>query len=251
MRSNGLTASAYTPIADIEPSLVGTLLDELKGRGVAAYVTPVEPTSMAGLERPEFRTEVRDRLFVDAASAETARELLSEVNDAVDTTGEDLAWAQIVSGYDQPVAGATSWPASEELTDGDAPDSALAEGGAGADGDEAGYVDQPRRRTPADIIDARGILSGPPPREDDEHDRFVPPTPPPLPRLEPRQQLAWLGVVGGPLLLLVAVLFGIHLPGWVSALAVTGFVGGFVGLVVMMGGDDNDEDSGWDNGAVV
>lgn len=57
-------------------------------------------------------------------------------------------------------------------------------------------------------------------------------------------------MLGGPLLLLVSVLFGVDLPGWATALAVGGFVGGFVALVVMMGGRD-DDDSGWDDGAVV
>ena len=48
MRSNGLTAAAYTPIADVDPRLVGALLDELKETGVAAYVTPVEPSTLVG-----------------------------------------------------------------------------------------------------------------------------------------------------------------------------------------------------------
>jgi hypothetical protein len=246
MRTNGLTASAYTPIADVDPRIVGPLLDELKEHGVAAYVTPVESSSMGALDRPEFRTQVKDRLYVDAASAERARELLAAVNDEIETTGEDLAWAQIVSGYDRPLSDEGSpWPASENVGGSDP-----AEGSAAAT-DEVGYDDEPGRRTPADIVDARHIVSGPPPREDEEHERFVPPTPPPLPRLEPHKQLAWIGVVGGPALLLVSVLFGISLPGWLSALAVGGFVIGFIALVVMMGKRDDDDAGGWDDGAVV
>jgi hypothetical protein len=70
-----------------------------------------------------------------------------------------------------------------------------------------------------------------------------------LPVLEPWQQLAWVGVVGGPLLLLVAVLFSISLPTWMTLLAVGGFIGGFVTLVARMDSGDTDDDPG--NGAVV
>lgn len=67
-----------------------------------------------------------------------------------------------------------------------------------------------------------------------------------FPQLEPWQQLAWVGVLGGPLLLLVAVLFSISLPTWVSLLAVVGFVGGFITLVARMdnGGSEDDPDGG-------
>ena len=260
MRSNGLTARSYTPIADIDPRIVGPLLETLKEHGVAAYVTPVETSSMGAFDRPEFRTEVRDRLYVDAAQADHAGALIASVNDEIDTTGEDLAWAQIVSGFDQPLTDtARPWPSTEELTPEDEPDrpEGAANGGGGDLADDVRYDDPAAaRRTPSDDErpdhDGDGLhhtakVRAPQPEEED---RFVPPTPPPLPRLEPRQQLAWLGVVGGPLLLLVSVLFGVHLPGWLSALAVAGFVGGFVGLVVMMGGKDDDS-SGWDDGAVV
>lgn len=244
MRSNGLTAASYTPIADLDPSIVGSLFETLKEHGVAAYATPVEPSSLGIFDRPEFRTDVRDRLYVDAAAADIARTLVTALTQEIDTTSDDLAWAQIVSGYDQPLRDeATPWPATEDLTEEVADD---------ATGDSAvvGYDDQAVRRTPPDDDSTRHSAKVRAPGEDDE-DGFVPPTPPPLPRLEPRQQVAWLGVVGGPLLLLVSVLFGVHLPGWLSVLAVVGFVGGFVGLVVMMGGRDDDEDSGWDDGAVV
>jgi hypothetical protein len=222
------------------------LLDELRETGVAAYVTPVEPSTLGGIDRPEFRTEVRDRLFVDAAAVEQARRLLATLSDEIDTSSDDLAWAQIVSGFDLPVADDTArWPASEDVSAG--PDSDKGPEGA-AEGDEAGREDGPvRRRTPADIIDARHTAKLRAPGEEGE-ERFVPPTPPPLPRLEPRKQVAWVGVIGGPVLLLVSVLFGIHLPSWLSALAVGGFVIGFVALVAMMGGGEDDP---WDDGAVV
>jgi hypothetical protein len=261
MRSNGLTASSYTPIADVDPRIVGPLLDTLRQNGVAAYVTPVEPSSMPSFDRPEYRTEVRERLYVDSAAADAARELLRSVNAEIDTTGEDLAWAQIVSGWDRPLSGDTApWPEAEELRA--AEDDPEGHAGAVPGGrpdpawrpDPARAPDQGRPPDPLDHGDHgdghAGSGAHPVRVPEEDEDRFVPPPPPPLPRLEPRQQVAWLGVVGGPLLLLVSVLFSVRLPGWLSVLAVGGFVGGFVALVLMMG-DDDDQDSGWDNGAVV
>lgn len=80
----------------------------------------------------------------------------------------------------------------------------------------------------------------------DPADRFVPPEPPPAPALRLPQHLPWVGVFGAPALLLVALMTGIELPGWVGYLLVVGFVGGFCWLVATMrrGGRDP-----WDDGA--
>lgn len=82
----------------------------------------------------------------------------------------------------------------------------------------------------------------------DEH--FVPPPPPPLPRLPPVQKGAWVALFGGPGYLLVATLAGWSVAGWLAILAIAAFVGGFMTLVLHLG-DDRDEDSGPDDGAVV
>lgn len=65
-------------------------------------------------------------------------------------------------------------------------------------------------------------------------DRFVPPPPPPVPRTTPDRRAAWAGVIGGPALLLVALLLGLALPEVVVLALVAGFVGGFVYLVLKM-----------------
>ena len=84
MRSNGLTASAYTPVADLDPRVAEALLAELKEQGVAAYTKPVESTSMSGFDRPEFAPRAQDRLYVDAAESERVKALISSDNpDAV------------------------------------------------------------------------------------------------------------------------------------------------------------------------
>lgn len=68
----------------------------------------------------------------------------------------------------------------------------------------------------------------------DAEDRFVPPSPPPLPHPPPVRLAAWLGVFGAPAVLLVAVVLGIPLPGWLGYGLVAAFVGGFAYLVVHM-----------------
>jgi hypothetical protein len=84
----------------------------------------------------------------------------------------------------------------------------------------------------------------------DDEGHFVPPEPPPLPALEPRRRLAWAGMFGSPLLMLIAVVFGWSYPGWVMGALMLGFVGGFVYLVATMQRNRPDDWSG-DDGAVV
>ncbi len=88
---------------------------------------------------------------------------------------------------------------------------------------------------------------------DDGEGHFVPPEPPPLPEADTTTKFAWLAVVGGPVLMLVAVLLRWDMTWWLTTLCVGGFLGGFVTLVARMKGDDEDGD-GYDDpgrGAVV
>jgi hypothetical protein len=84
----------------------------------------------------------------------------------------------------------------------------------------------------------------------DAEEHFVPPEPPPLPKLEPRRKLAWLGLFGAPLLMLIAVVAGLEFPNWFIALMVAAFIGGFVYLVATMPRRGSDDWPG-DDGAVV
>ena len=79
---------------------------------------------------------------------------------------------------------------------------------------------------------------------------FVPPEPPPLPPMEPRRKLAWIGLFGSPLLMLLAVVLGWSYPTWIMGTLVTGFVGGFGYLVATMPRNRPEDWSG-DDGAVV
>jgi hypothetical protein len=78
----------------------------------------------------------------------------------------------------------------------------------------------------------------------------VPPEPPPLPEGDTTAKFAWLGLLGGPVLLLLAVLFGWEMTWWLTTLSIGGFLGGAATLVVRMRpGDEDDDEPG--RGAVV
>lgn len=70
--------------------------------------------------------------------------------------------------------------------------------------------------------------------DEDEEERFVPPEPPPVPLAEPKRMAAWAGLFVSPTVLLIAVVVGTTLPGWLSTLLVGWFVGGFLYLVAKM-----------------
>jgi hypothetical protein len=84
----------------------------------------------------------------------------------------------------------------------------------------------------------------------DEEEHFVPPPPPPLPQLDPRRKVAWIGVVGAPVVGLLLVVLRLVVPGWVEVGLVAAFVGGFGYLVATMGSSPPDPWSG-DDGAVL
>ncbi|WP_030693938.1 hypothetical protein [Streptomyces globisporus] len=113
------------------------------------------------------------------------------------------------------------------------------------------------------IVFAPGVRTGGPrdysPTEPDDtaggadEGHFVPPEPPPLPEADATAKFAWLAVVGGPVLMLLAVLLQWDMTWWLTTLCVGGFLGGFATLVARMKHDDDDDD-GFDDpgrGAVV
>ncbi|MEH0522810.1 hypothetical protein QBA38_28080 [Streptomyces stelliscabiei] len=103
------------------------------------------------------------------------------------------------------------------------------------------------------VPDPVGKDPGDPDSDDEDEDgegHFVPPEPPPLPEADATAKFAWLGVIGGPVLLLLAVLLGWEMTWWLTTLGIGGFLGGFATLVMRMNGDDEgDDDPG--RGAVV
>ncbi|MFG3103210.1 hypothetical protein ACGFZL_22190 [Streptomyces sp. NPDC048182] len=165
---------------------------------------------------------------------------------------EDAAWAAIVAGYgDEPKdpPGAKPFKSVEDLAllepetnderpEPERPASARPLGGSVAFAPGVG----PRDHSPAEPSD--DDLGA------DDEGHFVPPEPPPLPDGDTTARFAWLGVLGGPVLLLLAVLLGWEMTWWLTTLSIGGFLGGFATLVVRMRpGDEEDDDPG--RGAVV
>lgn len=212
----------------------------------------------------------------------------SNENEADARRDDEAAFAEIVAAYgeeppDPP--GAERWPAAENLTeewgrDRPSPEAdggldAVAEGktaerGEGADDGKAEAADavgesasgglaKPDKPIGSFIVYAPGVgprdweAHEPSDDETDETDEghFIPPEPPPLPEADTTSRFAWLGVLGGPLLLLGVVLFQVELVWWITTLGVGGFLGGFVTLVLRMKDSDEEEDEDPGRGAVV
>jgi len=157
-------------------------------------------------------------------------------------SAEELAWQSIVANYgDRP-----------EL---DHPESAA------LDTDEPVGPAAPSTPPPASSAPFGGrfgnLVGGPvaePPSDpgaDDEgedEDAFVPPEPPPVPRTTPDRLLAWIGIFGSPVVLLLSLILSISLPTFVAYVLVLGFVGGFGYLVARMPRGPRDP---WDDGAQI
>ncbi|AXE85318.1 hypothetical protein [Streptomyces sp. Go-475] len=182
---------------------------------------------------------------------------------------EEAAWAAIVAGYgeeppDPP--GAKPFKSVEDLallepaTNDDRVDTAgEAAKPAEPEGPEAKEPgEKPARPLGGSVSFAPGVgprdYSTPEPSEDDfdedDEGHFVPPEPPPLPTADVTAKFAWLGVLGGPVLLLLAVLLGWDMTWWLATLGIGGFVGGFATLVTRMRTDDEEDDDPG-RGAVV
>lgn len=284
MRDNGLTAATYKSAGGIDPLVAEPVLTALAEAGIAAYCAPPgaaapsahqtdstsnEPTSKTASSEPattarnadsgesaegaaetaeasptakpsaEGDTEAApsqipagfDEIFVAAESEERARAVIAR-------STEDAEWKSLVEQFNAPAAeghDATPvprWPASEDV-------------------DENSY--EPLIDVPAGLIvgdtDEEPPEEPPARRTEDHHDHFVPPEPPRGPRLDWISRAAWLGLIGGPLLLIAAALLDFG-TGRTTTIAVVGFIGGFLTLVIRMKDRLPPEDTP-DDGAVV
>ncbi|MFF8385481.1 hypothetical protein ACF053_17795 [Streptomyces kanasensis] len=98
---------------------------------------------------------------------------------------------------------------------------------------------------------AGGEGAATPAEGDDDEGHFVPPEPPPLPEADSAAKFGWLGVLGGPVLMLLAVLLQWDMTWWLTTLCVGGFLGGFATLVSRMRDEEEDGDDDPGRGAVV
>src|SRR3954454_11673230 len=116
-KDNGLHATSYIRLVDVESPVVDGLLDPLRDADVAAYVAPAPGHRGPYGDTGRARTP-GDSVYVDSERRDEARALvdryLAEVR-------EEIAWAGIVAGFDEPpVDEVPRWPASEDV----APDAA-------------------------------------------------------------------------------------------------------------------------------
>ncbi|MFE2330337.1 hypothetical protein ACFXD5_41630 [Streptomyces sp. NPDC059385] len=192
-----------------------------------------------------------------------------EQSGGVPPLDEEAAWAAIVAGYGQEPPdppGARPFRPIENLLlpEEDVkplPPGAGAEAEAGPVAEAEAEADEPEPPAGAastlgsSVVFAPGVgMVGPrdhslaePKDEDEGH--FVQPEPE-LPEADTTSKFAWLAVVGGPVLLLLAVLLQWEMTWWLTTLGIGGFLGGFATLVARMAqGDDDDDDPG--RGAVV
>jgi hypothetical protein len=201
--------------------------------------TPVEPAAKAEAAPAKAETRARipsgfDEIFVDSEAVDRARPV-------IERSTEDAEWKSLVEQFNAPSApghdgGDTPvprWPASEDVDDKYEP-----------------LIDVPAGLIVGDGPDGEEEADNPPPRRaDDPHDHFIPPEPPRGPRLDWISRIAWLGLIGGPLLLIAAAVLDFG-TGRITTLAVIGFIGGFLTLVIRMK-DRLPPDDTPDDGAVV
>ncbi|MER7734315.1 hypothetical protein ABTX80_25815 [Streptomyces erythrochromogenes] len=190
-----------------------------------------------------------------------------EQSGGVPPLDEEAAWAAIVAGYGQeppdPPGSRPFRPIENLLLPEEdvkpLPPEAGADGKAGPEAEP----EPPAAPAPAlgsSVVFAPGVgMAGPrdhalaEPDDDDltpaDEGHFVQPEPE-LPPADTTAKFAWLAVVGGPVLLLLAVLLQWDMTWWLTTLGIGGFLGGFATLIArMQHGDDEDDDPG--RGAVV
>lgn len=241
-RDNGLPGGEWQRLVELAPPVADHVLDVLRDEGIAAYAAPSTRTGPY-LESQGARP--LDQVFVTAGAVDEARALVDRLLPELDddrALSEDDVWASIVAAFDAAPADPLRRPESvpTELAE---PDRAPA----GETGSAATGFEDIR-----DEIDAmraeREQAETARPEAHDPTDHYVPPPPPPLPEVDNVTRLAWVGLVGGPLFLVLATLLDWGPTGLVGLIAVMAFVGGFVTLVTRMRDYRDDED---DDGAVV
>jgi len=232
-RDNGLHATSYARVVDVDSPVVDGLLDRLRDEDIAAYVAPA-PGPRGPYGDTVLPVTPRDSVYVDASRRDHARAVIDHYLEEI---REELAWASLVAGFDDPGEDEVPrWPASEDVPT-----------EAGTDPASSGRVLRPAETT-VGFEELRDVVGDVP--RDDPDDHFQPPTPPPLPLPDTISRAAWAALLGGPLFLIIATIFRLDVSGWAGLLALGAFVGGFVTLVARME-DRPPNDLGGDDGAVV
>jgi hypothetical protein len=222
-RDNGLDATLWSPLRDVDPRVGEHLLDLLAASGIAAYL---EPAADVG---PYTRTVFlpsppSDRLFVDRTRRGDARALLAQHADSLPEppppapprptpplTDEDAEFARIVAAFEAEHGPTTVRP-GDELRD-----------------------DPPPPPAEPSVLDAL-----------DAAEHYEPPPPPPLPVLAPATLYALLLIAAGALLVVRPGTLNLSLDVGLT-LGAAAVLGGVALLVSRM----RDRSDDGDDGAVV
>jgi hypothetical protein len=234
-RDNGLRAARYVAVGDFDPRIADAALQSLREEGIAAYVSPT-PGERGGYLEMRLPHQPTDRLYVDEVRAAAACDLLAEqpgptgeppVGVAAASPGPhgpgaadidvNAAWEQVLLSLRSTETAGHPWPDSEDIA-----------------GPAEGNTD--------DVIAA---LSGESRVQDEPDEHFVPPAPPPLPRLQVPTVISLLAILGG-ILVNVTGFDG----GDLDWLGIGAVIAGAIGLV-WRAKEGPPTDSGWDDGAVV
>ena len=245
MSTSGLPAAAYAKLVDVDPPIAEHVIELLAQAKIPAYAEPLvgdtgpyrdvrapdRPTTRIYVERTrlgEARTAISDGLpsrraefHADAAARADADDMKRASSDRI-----DAAWEDIVAGFH------TAEPPPRPDVEGSGLSQRLVR-------EHTEPPEQPLSGSPA-----------PGPRdyivEDDDDEGFTPPPPPPMPRPRDRfDAFAWIGLIGGPLAIILAFVLG--LGGWLAAAGFAAFTAGFVTLVAR----SSDRRHEGDDGAVV
>jgi hypothetical protein len=231
-RDNGLSAASYVPLADVDPEVGDHLLSALRRAGIAAYLEPVAgrdaPTGGPGALAGTAAEADRQRLYVatgDRADARTIVQVAARADgdsamrppdllEGVDTNAE---FSALIADWHVDTISAVK-AAEHDLTREDSDWRARI---------EPGFPDGSTE-------------------DDEEH--YVPPAPPPLPRLSGATIWALLIMSASLVVLIVGSEFG--LPSDFSFLA--GVAGILVGAgILIMRLRERPPDDEDDDGAVV
>lgn len=251
MSASGLPAGAYAKLVDVDPPIAEHVLDLLAQARIPAYAEPLvgdtgpyrdvrapdRPTTRIYVEKSrlaEARHAISDGLpslraefHADAAARADADDMKRASADRI-----EAAWDDIVAGFH------TAEPPPRPGVEGSGLSQRLVR-------EHTNPPEPPLR-------DAAGSTPPTPgPRDyelldDLEDEGFSPPPPPPMPRPRDRfDAFAWMGLIGGPIAIILAFVLGTG--GWLAAAGFAAFTAGFVTLIARSP-DRRDEG---DDGAVV
>jgi hypothetical protein len=241
MSTSGLPAAAYAKLVDVDPPLAEHVLELLAQARIPAYAEPLvgdtgpyrdvrapdRPTTRIYVEKSRLGDArvaissglpaLRADFHADAAARADADDMRRASSDRI-----EAAWDDIVAGFH------TAEPPTRPGVEGSGLSQRLVR--------EHTEPPEPPASGPRDYVVP----------DDPDDEGFTPPPPPPMPRPRDRfDALAWIGLVGGPLAIILAFILGTS--GWLAAAGFAAFTAGFITLVARAS-DRRDDGS---DGAVV